>query len=153
MSDADGDFPIGSLNGWEREIVERELKRPDSVGWYRNPSHNGVDSVTVAYRDPIGDWRSMHPDFVFFNRVGDVVRPSIVDPHGQHLEDSLVKLQGLANFAERYGDAFHRIETTVKDGEKWRVLDLKRADVRAAITGHAGNVLELYKLPIAVDYK
>ena len=96
MSDANGDFPIGSLNSWEREVVELELKRPDSVGWYRNPSHNGVDSVTVAYRDSIGDWRSMHPDFVFFNRVGDVVRPSIVDPHGQHLEDSLVKLQGLA---------------------------------------------------------
>lgn len=153
MSDPDGDYPIGSLNTWEREIVELELKRLDSVGWYRNPSHNGVDSVTVAYRDPIGDWRSMHPDFVFFNRVGDVVRPSIVDPHGQHLEDSLVKLQGLANFAERYGDVFHRIEATLKDGAKWRVLDLKRADVRSAVAGHTGAVLELYQLAIAVDYK
>jgi hypothetical protein len=146
MSDPRGDFPIGSLNGWEREIVERELERPDCVGWYRNPSHNGVDSVTVAYRDPIGDWRSMHPDFVFFNRIGDVVRPSIVDPHGQHLEDSLVKLQGLAKFAERYGDAFHRIETMVKDGAKWRVLDLKRGDVRSAIAEHTASVDELYSL-------
>jgi hypothetical protein len=146
MSDPDGDFPIGSLNGWEREILERELARPDCVGWYRNPSHNGVDSVTVAYRDPIGDWRSMHPDFVFFNRVGDVVRPSIVDPHGQHLEDSLVKLQGLVNFAERYHDAFHRIETVVKDGAKWQVLDLKRAEVRSAIAEHTGSVIELYSL-------
>ncbi len=146
MSDTNGDFPVGSLNGWEREVVERELKRSDSVGWYRNPSHNGVDSVTVAYRDSIGDWRSMHPDFVFFNRVGEVVRPSIIDPHGQHLEDSLVKLQGLANYAERYGDAFHRIEATVKDGAKWRVLDLIRADVRSAIMNHTGAVLELYEL-------
>jgi type III restriction enzyme len=153
MADENGDFPIGSLNSWEREIVERELERSDSVGWYRNPSHNGVDSVTVAYRDPIGDWRSMHPDFVFFNRVGDVVRPSIVDPHGQHLEDSLVKLQGLANYAERYGDAFHRIETTIKDAGTWKVLDLKRADVRAAITNHAGDVLELYQQSIAAAYK
>ena len=133
------------MNSWEREIIELELRRSDSVGWYRNPSHNGVDSVTVAYRDPIGDWRSMHPDFVFFNRIGDVVRPSIVDPHGQHLEDSLVKLQGLAGYAERYGDAFHRIEATVKDGTKWRVLDLKRADVRSAIANHTESVLELYK--------
>ena len=153
LSDANGNFPIGSLNSWEREVVELELKRSDSVGWYRNPSHNGVDSVTVAYRDPIGDWRSMHPDFVFFNRIGGDVRPSIVDPHGQHLEDSLVKLQGLAKYAERYGDAFHRIEASLKDGTKWRVLDLKRADVRTAIANHTGSVLELYEPPTAVDYR
>ena len=144
MSDEDGDFPIGSMNSWEREIVQSELKRSDSVAWYRNPAHNGVDSVTVAYRDSIGDWRSMHPDFVFFDRVGDVVRPSIVDPHGQHLEDSLVKLQGLAKYAKRYRDAFHRIEATLKDGAEWLVLDLRRADVRSAIEKHTGSVLELY---------
>ena len=91
----------------------------------------------------------MHPDFVFFNRGRDVVRPSIVDPHGHHLDDSLVKLQGLANFAERYGDAFHRIEATVKDGTEWRLLDLKRADVRSAIAKHTGHVLELYQAPVA----
>lgn len=153
LSDVSGDFPVGSLNGWEREIVAYELARSDSVGWYRNPSHNGVDSLTVAYRDPIGDWRSMHPDFVFFNRVNDVVWPSIVDPHGQHLEDSLSKLQGLANYAERYGDAFHRIEATVKDGGTWQVLDLKRADVRAAVRAHAGDLLTLYKTAVAVRYE
>jgi type III restriction enzyme len=153
MSDENGLFPVGSLNGWEREILERELARPDSVGWYRNPSHNGIDSVTVAYRDSIGDWRSMHPDFVFFNRIDAVVRPSIVDPHGHHLGDSFLKLQGLADFAERYGDAFHRIEATLKDGMTWQVLELKRADVRAAIKGHSGDVLTLYKTPVAVRYE
>jgi len=152
MSDESGYFPVGSLNSWEREIVGLELKRPDSVGWYRNPSHNGVDSVTVAYRDPVGDWRSMHPDFIFFNRVDGVVRPSIVDPHGQHLEDSLVKLQGLARYAQRYGEKFHRIEAVVKDGNKWRVLDLKRPEVRTAIKNHTGDVVDLYKQDVAVDY-
>ena len=152
MSDENGEFPAGSLNDWEREILEIELQRSDVVAWYRNPSHNGVDSVTVAYRDAIGDWRSMHPDFVFFNRIGGVVRPSIVDPHGHHLADSLVKLQGLANFAERYEDAFPRIEATLKDGAKWRVLDLMRPDVREAIKAHTGEVLELYEPPFAVDY-
>ena len=153
MSDEDGDFPIGSLNYWEREIVALELKRPDLVGWYRNPSHNGVDSLTVAYRDQTGDWRSMHPDFVFFNRIGDEVRPSIVDPHGHHLEDSLVKLQGLADYAERYGDHYHRIEAVVKEGKKWRVLDLRRADVREAVKHHSGPVMDLYAMPITVDYQ
>lgn len=152
MSDAAGAFPIGSLNSWEQEVVNRELARPDCVAWYRNPSHNGVDALTAAYRDPVGDWRSMHPDFVFFNRVDGQIRPSLVDPHGQHLEDSIVKLRGLANYAERYGDAFHRIETVVKDGAKWKVLDLKRADVRSEVATHAGDVLELYRLPLANDY-
>ncbi|MCC6756197.1 MAG: type III restriction endonuclease subunit R, partial [Solirubrobacterales bacterium] len=138
---------------WEREIVDLELNRPDLVGWYRNPSPNGVDSVTVAYRDAIGDWRSMHPDFVYFSRVGGEVKPSIIDPHGQHLEDSVVKLQGLADYAERYGDHFHRIESLVKDGAKWRVLDLKRADVRDAVRRHDGPVVALYALPIASDYR
>lgn len=153
MSDGDGAFPVGSLNSWEQEIVNRELVRPNVVAWYRNPSHNGVDSVTVAYRDAIGDWRSMHPDFVYFSRVGGEVKPSIIDPHGQHLEDSVVKLQGLADYAERYGDHFHRIESLVKDGAKWRVLDLKRADVRDAVRRHDGPVVALYALPIASDYR
>jgi hypothetical protein len=55
--------------------------------------------------------------------------------------------------AERYGDAFHRIEASLKDGAKWRVLDLKRADVRTAIANHSGSVLEPYTSPIAVDYR
>jgi len=42
----------------------------------------------------------LHPDFLFFNGVGGTVRTSIVDPHGHHLDDALVKLQGLAHFAE-----------------------------------------------------
>ena len=153
LSDGDGDFPVASLNGWEQEIVALELGRPDAVAWYRNPSHNGVDSLAIAYRDSKGDWRLMHPDFVFFSRVGDQVLPSIVDPHGQHLEDSLVKLQGLAHFTEKFGEAFHRIDATIKDGSTWRVLDLKRSVVREAIGNHAASVVDLYNSPVATDYR
>ena len=152
MADETGGFPIGSLNSWEQDVVNREVARQDCVAWYRNPSHNGVDSLTVAYRDSYGEWRSMHPDFVFFNRVAGVIRPSLVDPHGQHLEDSLVKLRGLADYAERHGDAFHRIETVVKDGAQWKALDLKRPEVRSAIVTHVGPVVDVYRLPVAVDY-
>jgi len=38
MSDTDGQFPLTSLNEWERAVVRVELRRPNARGWYRNPS-------------------------------------------------------------------------------------------------------------------
>lgn len=152
MSDADGMCPIGSLNEWERDVVRRELARPDSVGWYRNPPRQSVDSVGVSYRDEMGNWRSMHPDFIFFNRINGEVRASIVDPHGHHLADSLVKLQGLAKFAAEYGNEFHRIEAVSKSGSVMKVLDLKVARVREAILQGTATPMEFYESDVAVDY-
>jgi hypothetical protein len=99
MSDDSGQFPLSSLNEWEYEVVHSELGRNSCRAWYRNPSRAAVDSVGITYRDVVGNWRSMHPDFIFFNEVGDEIVASIVDPHGHHLEDSLIKLQALSRFA------------------------------------------------------
>ncbi len=105
MSDADGQFPLTSLNNWEREVVLAELARPNVLGWYRNPSRAAVDSLSIAYRDyGTGNWRSMHPDFVFFHEVGGQTVASILDPHGHHLDDALMKLKALAMFARTYGE-------------------------------------------------
>jgi hypothetical protein len=153
MSDADGMFPIGMLNDWERAVVVAELERPDSVGWYRNPAHTSVDSLSVSYRDGVGNWRSMHPDFIFFNEINGAVRASIVDPHGHHLEDSLVKLQGLARFAQEYGGEFHRIEALTKIGSHMRVLDLQNVVVREAVIHANGSVQALYESDVAVNYE
>ncbi len=152
MSDADGMCPIGALNVWEREVVVKELSRPTSVGWYRNPPRQSVDSLGIAYRDEVGNWRSMHPDFVFFNHIDGAVIPSIVDPHGHHLEDSLVKLQGLAKFAKEYGDRFHRIEAVTKLANSMRILDLKLPAVRDAVLASKKPPLELYESNVAIDY-
>ena len=105
-----GDFPIGALNDTEIEVVDRELGRQQVVGWYRNPSQATVHSIRVPYRD--GDaWRSMQPDFnVISRRENGEVAASIGDPHSTHLADALLKLVGLADFAERHGDAYLRIE-------------------------------------------
>jgi hypothetical protein len=153
MSDENGDYPVGMLNGWELEVVNKEIKRTSAQGWYRNPAHNGLDSVCVSYKDSQGSWRGMHPDFVFFHDVDGKVLPSIVDPHGQHLDDSMVKLVGLANFAERYGDKFHRIEAVAKDGSRWRKLDLKRENVRQKIAEmQDSSVTSLYGDPVSEEY-
>ena len=64
-----------------------ELARPNVRGWYRNPPRAAVDSLGIAYRDDDGNWRSMHPDFVFFNEVGGKIvavdrRPARPPPRG-----------------------------------------------------------------------
>lgn len=154
MSDENGEAPISKLNDWEGEIVKCEIAREGAVAWYRNPPRQTADSLGVAYRDEeTGNWRSMHPDFVFFHAVEGKVRASIVDPHGHHLEDSLVKLQALAAFAEEHGEAFHRIEALSKVGNVMKVLNLQDDDVRAAIKTGGYSVDWFYNSELAVDYQ
>jgi hypothetical protein len=152
MSDAAGMFPIGTLNDWERAVVVTELERSDSVGWYRNTARASVDSQGVTYRDEVGNWRSMHPDCIFFNEIDGGVRASIVDPHGHHLEDSLVKLQGLARFADEFGNDFYRIEALAKVGTKMKVLNLQDETVRQAVIHAKESVLSLYESDLAGSY-
>ena len=152
MADDAGEFPLSSLNEWEREVVNAELRRASCRAWYRNPPRPAVDSLGVTYRDTVGNWRSMHPDFVFFNEVGGKIEVSIVDPHGHHLEDSLIKLQALARFATEYGEDFHRIEALAKIGSEMRVLDLQQEGVRDGIMASDRLPLELYDSDLAAVY-
>lgn len=149
LADESGQFPVASLNDWEITVLESEL--PRSVAWYRNPARASADSLAIAYRDKQGAWRRMCPDFVFFERVNGVVRPSIVDPHGLHLDDALPKLKGLADYAERYADVFHRVEAIAVTGNGPRVLDMTEQQVRDAIRT-AADAETIYLSGLASDY-
>lgn len=134
LANADGLYPVGTLNDLETKVLDKEMGRPSAVAWYRNPARTSQDSLGVAYEDAGGTWRTMRPDFVFFDHdQADNVRVSLVDPHGHHLSDALPKLRGFANFAAEYGDEFHRIEAISTVAGQDRVLDLKDATVRQAI--------------------
>lgn len=152
MADAKGMFPVSSLNNWELDVVKREIARQDSLAWYRNPPRPASDSLGIAYRGETGNWRSLHPDFIFFSRVGGEVKASIVDPHGHHLEDTLAKLQALANFAAEYGTRFHRIEALSVVSARMRVLDLQKPEVRDAVLASTKAPAELYASTLAADY-
>lgn len=152
MCDENGNFPLSALNEWERKVVRTELGRDDVCTWYRNPSRQARDSLGVAYRDSGGNWRSMHPDFVFFHRVRGEIRASIVDPHSHHLDDAGAKLKALLEYARRHGDQFHRIEMLSEVNGTMRVLDLQDEAVRDAIAGHGGSVFDLYGSSVARDY-
>jgi type III restriction enzyme len=153
MSDEAGQFPLTSLNKWERAVVVAELTRPSVRAWYRNPSWAAVDSLGIAYRDnDSGNWRSMHPDFVVFDEVGGKIVASIVDPHGTHLADALMKLKALATFAGKYGEAFHRIEALAEVDGSMRVIDMKIAAVRREVLVSNQNPAEIYRSGVAANY-
>lgn len=151
MSDEAGACPVPELNDWEVAVLDRELARGDALAWYRNPSRASADSLAVAYRDELGQWRRMCPDFVFFHGDEASVKVSIVDPHGIYLRDAIAKLRGLAAFAETYGDDFHRIEAVAEVGGKLRVLDLLDEDTRSQLTV-IDSAEALYASRVASDY-
>lgn len=132
LVDEEGLFPIGKLSPDEVEVLDRELQRDATIAWYRNPT-GGRDSMSIAYQDRHGEWRTLRPDFVFFVNTSQGVRPSIVDPHGHHLPDAVWKLHGMARFAEHYGDQFHRIEAISRLNGELRVLDFTLAEVRERV--------------------
>jgi hypothetical protein len=118
-----------------------------------NPSRAAVDSLGIAYRDDnTGNWRSMHPDFVFFHEVGSEIFASILDPHGHHLDDALMKLKALAGFAERYGEAFHRIEALTEIDGQMKVIDMQIDSVRKAVLAATQSPVDLYRSNVAIDY-
>lgn len=61
------------------------------------------------------------------------MQANIIDPHGQHLADSLPKLLGLADYAEKYCSSFQTIKAITSSGDTYRSLDLKNSVVRDAI--------------------
>lgn len=147
----DGLSPEDFSSSWERAVLEAELQRPGTVGWYRNPSRASQDSLGVLFDD--GSVRKiMRPDFIFFSqRVDGTIDADIVDPHGIHFSDSIPKLRGLAYYAAKHGGYFRRIDAVAKVGETFRVLDLKEVRVRSAIES-TSSVKALFEGEMANDY-
>jgi len=122
-----------SLGEWENHVVETELARQKTAFWYRNPRGGGEISLAIPYNID-GNIKPMHPDFIFFGRNAQgELTADIVDPHGTHLSDSLPKLKGLAQYAEKHSEIFQRIESIAKINDEYKVLDMTQADIRQAI--------------------
>lgn len=150
LCDKDGKYPA-ELNDWERAVVEAESKREGFRFWYRNPQQPGQSSLGIAYLED-EQYKVVRPDFVFFAEQGGKVAVDLVDPHSLHLADALPKLQGLALYAESHASAYRRIESVAEASGKLRVLDLTRAEVRAAIKDAKG-AKGLYEGTLASDYE
>jgi type III restriction enzyme len=96
----------------------------------------------------------MQPDFIFFTKLADgTIGASLFDPHGHHLQDSLGKLRGLADFAEENSGEFVRIDAISKDEkgdlsgdtkDALLLLDLLDKDVRKVVRASA-SASEAYR--------
>jgi type III restriction enzyme len=150
LCDDKGEYPT-ELGSWESPVLSREMNRDGFRFWYRNPKRASQDSLGIAYTS--GDEiRIVRPDFIFFAEHDGTIVADIVDPHGFHLADSWPKLRGLAQYAETHKHIYRRVEAVAKSGDKMRVLDLTRADVRQAVL-EAENAEDLYKGPFASNYE
>lgn len=151
MAAEDGSVPT-DLNAWEHAVLDAEMAQPGFLAWYRNPARATKESLAIAYRDGMGEWKALRPDFLFFGTHHDgTVAVDLVDPHGHHLADALPKLRGLADFAEAYGDSFRRMESVAEIGGTMKVLDLTRHQVRQAIRD-ARDARALYESGVAQTY-
>lgn len=130
------------LDDLENAVVYRELRR-GAIAWYRNPSTGNDHALSVMYQDTAkGGKRAMHPDFIFFEKVGSDIMPYLIDPHGTHLADAVDKLKGFAEYAGEFGEQFTRIWALAEvNGEK-HYLDLKDGATRDVIKDYTGSTLE-----------
>ena len=151
LCDDDGQFP-DDLNKPERAVQKAEMDTEGRVAWYRNPARATQDSLGIVY-DDVDDKRMMRPDFVFFSEQADGrIIADIVDPHGEHLADSLPKLHGLARYAEANGHLYGRIEAVSEVDGRYRLLDLQKPEVRAAVYA-AGSAKSAYLSPLATPFR
>lgn len=89
LASVDGAVLI-TLNEWERKVLDSEASQTGFQDWYRNPDRAVKESLAVACKDGVGDWKVLRSDFIFFGTNRDEsVAVDLVDPHGSHLSDVL----------------------------------------------------------------
>lgn len=114
---ANGMWPVPSSiarNTWEMAVLERETSRDETVMWYRNPSANAKDSVSIAYRTNEGTWKTFQPDFLVVEKAHDGMTVAIVDPHWLADEAGLSRLQAFAEYVKNHGHLLTRANPVLK---------------------------------------
>lgn len=126
--DENGRFQV-ALNEWEEAVLTKERERPDFVAWLRN-----FDRKPWALSFPYsqgGKTRAGYPDFIIVGGTPQEPVFDLLEPHRG--EDSVAKVKGLAEFADRHGTAFGRIELIRVDGNDIKRLNLNDHRTREAV--------------------
>lgn len=137
----DGKFRA-DLGNWERDVLKIELQDECVVGWLRNLDRKSW-SLEIPYRDA-GSIKSMFPDLLIVREDEQGFQFDILEPHDPSRNDNLAKAIGLAEFAEKHWDLFHRIELIRKkrgaDGvERYYRLDMGNTAVRNKVLPITSN--------------
>jgi type III restriction enzyme len=132
----DGSFRT-TLNPWEADVLRADIDRDDFVGWLRNLDRKPW-SLEVPYQVS-GTWKPMFPDMLIVRRTDTGYTFDILEPHDDSRADNLYKAQGLADFAEKHGDRFMRIQLIRKKGDAFIRLELNKTAVRSRVKHAASN--------------
>lgn len=135
-----------TLNSWEHRVLEEELARNDIVGWLRNPDRKPW-SLCIPYRMG-GEVRPLFPDFLVVRRTPNGVVVDLLDPHLISLVDAPAKAAGLAEYADKHGYEYGRIEVIIVDGERIKRLNVKDESVRRRVMGvtSPGHLKDLFDI-------
>ena len=123
-------------------MVEEELRDTTVVGWLRNVDRKSW-SLEIPYRDG-GVIKPMFPDIVVVRKDEQGFLFDILEPHDPSLRDNAAKAVGLAEFAEKHGHLFSRIQLirrqrSAAGAEKYVRLDLNRIAVRRQVLAVTDN--------------
>jgi type III restriction enzyme len=107
------------LNSWETRVLSLWMKRPDFVGWLRNPPSK-ERSFCVPYEH--GGWKRAFPDLIVLRREGKCLAVDVLEPHRANEDDTFAKAKGLAEFAETHGNSFGRLMMLKVEGTGERAV-------------------------------
>lgn len=132
FADDAGSFPWDSKSGWEISVLEQELARDDVEAWLRNTERKEW-ALAIPYQFD-GRWQLTYPDLLIFRRTASGILVDILEPHAPSYDDSWAKAVGLAQYAQKHGAHFGRIEMIVADGQGgWRRLDVNDPETRRQV--------------------
>ena len=106
------------LNTLEQACLEEQLKREDTVAFFRNPPHG-----TGAFGILEENGRNFYPDFIFFEVWNGEIRAYVVDPHGLQNEDSLSRIKGAVKYLKKHPGVFSAWLAINEEGERINLLD------------------------------
>lgn len=119
----DGQF-FTELGPWELAVIKEELADSSVIGWLRNLPRKPW-SFEIPYESG-GAVRPMFPDIITVRQETKNLVVDIIEPHDPSLSDNFEKAKGLAQFAEKHGHRFGRIELVRKKGNHFYRLDLNK---------------------------
>jgi len=136
--DAEGGYP-GTLNTWEKRVIEAELARADVIGWLRNVDRKPwALCVPYEYEERR---RGLYPDLIVFREDAGGIVVDVLDPHRHDLDDAWVKAKGLARYAVDFGgDHLGRIEAiAVEPDGSIRRIELHEESWRKKVLAVSSN--------------
>lgn len=124
---ASGGFSA-KLNGWEKELLEQEMKKEGFVAWLRNLPRREW-ALCIPYE--LAGKKPFYPDFIIIRKSGKGLVADVFEPHDDSRTDTWAKAKGLAEFADRHGVDFGQLVFARKKNKTWQMADVNEMRTRA----------------------